>query len=80
MKEAGLRAKIKRKFGVNTADSNHKLPVAENVLDRNFEPKGPGEVLTSDITYIPTGEGCFILLSRLTLEPIRQRAGAWMRL
>lgn len=34
MKEAGLQVKIKRKFRVNTTDSNYKLPVAENVLDR----------------------------------------------
>ena len=45
MKEAGIKAKMKRKFKVNTKNSNHKLPVAENVLARNFEPKGPAELV-----------------------------------
>lgn len=75
MKEAGIRAKMKRKFRVNTTDSNHKLPVAENVLARNFEPKGPGEVLTSDITYIPTEEGWLYLA--LTLDLGTRKVAGW---
>jgi putative transposase len=75
MKEAGLRAKMKRKFRVNTTDSNHKLPIAENILDRNFEPKGPGEVLTSDITYIPTEEGWLYLA--LTLDLGTRKVAGW---
>lgn len=75
MKEAGLRAKTKRKFRVVTTDSNHKLPVAENILDRNFEPRAPGEVLTSDITYIPTGEGWLYLA--LTLDLGTRKVAGW---
>lgn len=75
MSEAGLRAKMKRKFRVNTTDSNHKLPVAENLLDRNFEVKGPGEVLTSDITYIPTWEGWLFLA--ITLDLGTRKVAGW---
>lgn len=35
MKKLGLRAQGKRKFKVTT-DSKHHLPVAENLLDRDF--------------------------------------------
>lgn len=80
MKEAGLRAKMKRKFRVNTTDSNHKLPIAENILDRNFAPKGPGEVLSSDITYIPTEEGWLYLALTLDLGTRKAAGWSWVRL
>ena len=67
MREAGLRAKTWRKFRVTTTDSKHKLPIAENILNRNFTPATPGEVLSSDITYIPTEEGWLYLA--VTLDP-----------
>jgi putative transposase len=51
MSEAGLAAKTKRRFRVVTTDSNHKLPLAANILDRQFSPAEPGAVLASDITY-----------------------------
>ena len=37
MKKHGIRAKTKRKFRVTT-DSKHNLPVAPNLLKRNFSP------------------------------------------
>ncbi|MFL9935220.1 IS3 family transposase [Paraburkholderia sp. RL18-103-BIB-C] len=40
MREAGVRASWKRKF-VSTTASRHKLPVAENVLDRQFDVAEP---------------------------------------
>jgi putative transposase len=60
MREHGIRAKTPRRF-VRTTDSNHRLPVAENILDRDFEPTGPNESWCADITYIPTGEGWLYL-------------------
>jgi len=51
MKEMGLRCKIQKKY-VPTTDSNHDKWIAENILDRNFNPDEPGTVLVSDITYI----------------------------
>src|SRR5947207_44735 len=43
MQECGIAAKTARKFRCTT-DSNHNLPVAENLLDRQFDPGAPNEV------------------------------------
>ncbi len=59
-KELGLRCKQKRKFKVTT-DSRHNLPVAPNLLERNFTVTAPNRVWVSDITYIATGEGWLYL-------------------
>jgi transposase InsO family protein len=60
MHDNGIRAKTARKFK-NTTDSNHALPVADNLLDRQFEAAGPNERWLADITYIPTREGWLYL-------------------
>jgi len=60
MHDNDLRSKTARKFR-NTTDSNHSLPVADNVLDRQFDPSGPNEKWVADITYIPTREGWLYL-------------------
>lgn len=60
MREAGIAAKTKRKFR-QTTDPNHSMPVAENVLDRDFEPAEPNTRWCADITYIPTREGWLYL-------------------
>src|SRR5207247_4018347 len=54
------RAKTARKFR-NTTDSNHPLPVADNLLGRQFSAQGPNERWVADITYIPTREGWLYL-------------------
>jgi len=59
-KELGLRCKQKRKFKATT-NSNHALPVAENLLDQTFSATRPNQVWVTDITYIPTGEGWLYL-------------------
>jgi len=56
MREKGLILRAK-KSGRCTTDSNHSLPVAENLIKQRFETSGPGQVWTSDITYIPTAKG-----------------------
>src|SRR6187401_3016588 len=40
---------------------NHKLPVAENLLNREFNPPAPDSVWASDITYVATDEGWLYL-------------------
>ncbi len=60
MREAGIAAKTKRKFR-QTTDSNHTLPVAQNVLDRNFDPEEPNTAWCADVTYIPTRDGWLYL-------------------
>src|SRR6202051_263922 len=59
-KKLGLRCKQKRKFR-NTTDSNHNLPIAPNLLERNFEMTAPNQAWVSDITYIWTDEGWLYL-------------------
>lgn len=60
MREAGIRAKTKRKYRVTT-NSNHNLLVAPNLLNRQFTMDRPNEVWLSDITYIWTSEGWLYL-------------------
>jgi transposase InsO family protein len=61
MRDHGIVAKTARKFRVTTTDSNHDLPVADNLLDRQFNPSQANEVWLADITYIPTREGWLYL-------------------
>lgn len=56
MRKNGIKSKVSRKFKATT-NSNHKLPVAENILDRNFTANKPNEKMVSDITYLWTDEG-----------------------
>ena len=56
----GIRAKGKRRFKVTT-DSNHKLPISPNLLNREFTVAEPDKVWVGDITYIATDEGWLYL-------------------
>jgi len=66
MKEAALRPVWKRKF-THTTDSTHELPVADNVLDRQFDVSAPNRAWVSDITYIRTGQGWLYLAAVMDL-------------
>ena len=67
MRNAGVRAKTKKKF-IATTNSNHDRPVAENVLDRQFDSATkPNEIWLSDITYIWTDQGWMYLAVVLDL-------------
>lgn len=59
-KQMNIRCKQKRKFKATT-NSNHTLPVAENLLNQSFAAKQPNEAWVTDITYIPTSEGWLYL-------------------
>jgi putative transposase len=59
-KKLGLRCKQKRKFKVTT-DSRHGLPIAPNLLDRQFAVTAPNKAWVTDITYISTDEGWLYL-------------------
>jgi putative transposase len=59
-KKLGIRCKQVKKFRATT-DSNHTLPVAENLLNQQFHARVPNEVWVSDITYVPTEEGWLYL-------------------
>ena len=66
MELAGLRCKIKRKFKVTT-NSNHKLYIAPNLLQRQFHVTSPNRVWAGDITYIPTRNGWLYLATVMDL-------------
>lgn len=66
MRKDGLRAKTRRKFKATT-NSKHDLPIAPNLLDRDFTPERPNQVWVADITYIWTGEGWLYLAIVLDL-------------
>jgi transposase InsO family protein len=66
MKEHGIKAQRAKKSR-RTTDSRHTLPVAENVVARQFQAERPDEVWTSDITYVWTDEGWLYLVVFLDL-------------
>jgi putative transposase len=55
-KKLGIWCKQVKRFK-RTTDSAHKLPVAPNLLDQQFEVSAPHQAWVTDITYIPTDEG-----------------------
>jgi transposase InsO family protein len=61
MREHELKPRRRRRFK-STTDSKHKLPIADNVLNRAFATTKPNEVWVSDITYIDTQEGWLYLV------------------
>ena len=66
MRELGLRSRRKRRFKATT-DSGHKLPVAENILDRKFEVDAFNVAWVTDIPYVWTDEGWLYLAAILDL-------------
>lgn len=64
MRQNGLSVRHKRRYRATT-DSRHNLPVAENLLGRQFQVGTPNRAWVSDLTYIPTGEGWLYLAAVL---------------
>jgi putative transposase len=82
MREHGIRARHKRRYKATT-DSKHSMPVAPNLLARNFTPEAPNRVWTGDITYIQTGGWSIkprmtadIVTDALTMAWFRRKPGA----
>ena len=61
-----LKPKRRRRFR-STTDSNHSLPISENVLQRQFQVERSNQVWVSDITYIDTQEGWLYLATFIDL-------------
>ena len=62
MRQHGIRAThSKRRRRVVTTRSNHGLPVAANLLNREFTATMPNQKWVTDITYIPTEQGWLYL-------------------
>lgn len=66
MRENGIHSKSHKKYKATT-NSRHSLPVAENILNRDFSADRPGQKMVSDITYIPTDEGWLYLAGVMDL-------------
>lgn len=67
MRREGIRGRRKRGYKVTT-DSNHSLPVAPNLLKRNFKVSAPNRVWVSDITFLPCQEGWGYLATVMDLH------------
>ena len=74
MRLAHLKATLPRRFVVTT-DSAHALPVAENLIDRQFGSDTPDTRWTADISYVWTGEGWLYLA--VVLDLFSRRLVGW---
>lgn len=60
MREADVQVRHRTKYKVTT-NSNHKQPVFDNLVQRQFDVPEPDQVYVADITYIWTQEGWLYL-------------------
>jgi len=74
MKVLKLKVKQKRKYKVTT-DSKHKLPIANNVLNRKFSPSAPNQAWGMDITYLWTQQGWIYLA--VVIDLYSRRVVGW---
>lgn len=74
MKALGLRVKTRRRFKITT-NSDHKRPVAPNLVAQRFEAEAPDRLWTGDITYIPTAQGWLYLA--VVLDVFSRRIVGW---
>jgi putative transposase len=61
MRRHGIRAIMAPPRRVRTTDSRHALPIAPNLLARDFTASAPNRIWLGDITYIPTDQGWLYL-------------------
>ena len=71
----GVRAKQGKKYKPVRTDSSHKLPVAPNVLGRQFHRQAPNDAWVADTTYIATNEGWLYLA--VVLDLFSRRVVGW---
>ncbi len=74
MEQEGLTGLRPRAFR-RTTDSKHNLPVAENIVDRNFSPEAQNQVWAGDITYVRTWQGW--LYVAVVLDLFSRRVIGW---
>jgi putative transposase len=67
MRVHDIRGKQRGRRRVQTTDSAHDLPVAPNVLSRQFGADAPNRKWVTDITYIPTDQGWLYLAAVVDL-------------
>jgi putative transposase len=66
MKQAHLEGRKRRRFR-KTTDSNHRLPIAPNLLERDFTASAPNQAWVTDITFLWTQQGWLYLAAILDL-------------
>lgn len=66
MRGMGIASRIRKKW-VKTTQSNHRWPVAANLLGRKFFPEKLSQVWVSDITFIPSRQGWLYLTTVMDL-------------
>lgn len=69
MKKLSLKCLNRRRFRVQTTNSNHSYMISPNLLKQNFYASYIDEVYVGDITYIPTSEGWLYLATVIDLYP-----------
>ncbi len=74
MRQEGIQGRRRAKFK-KTTDSNHRFPVANNILDRNFTVSKPDQAWVADITYVWTLEGWLYLA--VILDLFSRRVVGW---
>jgi transposase InsO family protein len=67
MRHHGIRAIMARPRRVRTTDSRHDLPIAPNLIERNFTAAAPNRIWLADITYIETDQGWLYLAAVMDL-------------
>src|ERR1700676_410773 len=67
MRQHGIRAIMAPPRRVRTTDSRHDLPIAPNLLNRNFSADAPNRIWLADITYIETDQGWLYLATVMDL-------------
>jgi transposase InsO family protein len=80
MRQQELRCKTRRRFRATT-NSNHRLPVAPNHLDRRFQVAEPDRAYVGDITYVATDEGWLyvaVFLDLFSRQVVGWAMSAWM--
>ena len=75
MRRERLVSVHRKKFCPQTTNSAHELPIAKNLLQRDFSASKPNEKWVGDLTYIPTDEGWLYLA--VVIDLFSRRVVGW---
>jgi transposase InsO family protein len=75
MRLEGLKSVHRQKYRPSTTDSKHELPIANNIIERDFAASSPNRKWGCDITYVATSEGWLYLA--VVLDFYSRRIVGW---